>query len=245
MKGRAAGLALLVACVGVFLLWTYQKRFEEEASGGQKLGVLVTVHTLEPGSILHDEDIGVRFIPTAYVEARAIRADDRERIKNLRILTPIQAQQVLMWTDIVLPSDDKRDLSALVQPGMRAVTIHAEGKASSLVHPGDRVDVVGTFNGKSDERLAVVLLQNVLVLGASGESPSGRTAEGSDLALSLSLQQAQVLQVAADKGKLAVALRNPDDVRLQEGISQYSSKGLIDQAPAAQVVVRSSGPKNF
>ena len=145
MKGRAAGLALLVACVGVFLLWTYQKRFEEEASGGQKLAVLVTVHTLEPGSILHDEDIGVRFIPTAYVEARAIRADDRERIKNLRILTPIQAQQVLMWTDIVLPSDDKRDLSALVQPGMRAVTIHAEGKASSLVHPGDRVDVVGAL----------------------------------------------------------------------------------------------------
>jgi pilus assembly protein CpaB len=209
----------------------------------------VTVHTLEPGSVLRDEDIGERMIPTAYVEGRAIRASDRSRIVNLRILTPLQAQQTLMWTDIVLANDDKRDLSALVQPGMRAVTIHAEGKASGLVHPGDRVDVVGTFPqpGNSENRVAVVLLQNVLVLGANGEtSTSARGSEGgSELALSLSLQSSQIVQVASDKGKLSVALRSPDDVRIQEGLTDVNSSVLTKAIERAEVQRGRSGPKVF
>jgi pilus assembly protein CpaB len=249
MKGRAAGLAILVACVGAFLLYMYMKRVEEEASGGLKVAVLVTIHTLEPGSVLRDEDIGERLIPTAYVEARAVRATDRARIVNLRILTPLQAQQTLMWTDIVLANDDKRDLSALVQPGMRAVTIHAEGKASGLVHPGDRVDVIGTFPqpGTTENRVAVVLMQNVLVLGANGDtSTSARGgAEGSDLALSLSLSNSQILQVASDKGKLSVALRSPDDVRIQEGLTDVSSAVLTKAIEREAVARGKSGPRTF
>jgi pilus assembly protein CpaB len=241
MKGRAAGIAILVASVGAFLLWTYLKRFEQEASGGALVAVLVTVHTLEPGSVLRDEDIGERSIPTAYVEPRAIRAGDRARMVNLRILVPLQAQQTLMWTDIVQANDDKRDLSSLVQPGMRAVTIHVDGKASALVHPGDRVDVIGTFVQPSsvDNKVAVVLLQNILVLGAGGETtgPGGRRngGEESDLALSLTLQNSQILQVASDKGKLAVALRSPDDIRVQESVADISSS-ILTQAVARAAV---------
>ena len=244
MKGRAAGLAILVACVGAFLLWTYLKRYEAEASGGVPIAVLVTVHTIDPGSVLRDEDIGERLIPTAYVEGRAIRASERARIVNLRILSSVQAQTTLMWTDIVVASDDKRDLSALVQPGMRAVTIHAEGKATSLVHPGDRVDVIGTFlqPGTQDNKTAVVLLQNVLVLGSGGESGGKNGNEGSDLALSLSLQNSQILQVAADKGKLSVALRSPDDIRIQEGLVDISSSILTEAAKRAEVSRGRSGP---
>jgi pilus assembly protein CpaB len=148
----------------------------------------------------------------------------------------------------VLASDDKRDLSALVQPGMRAVTIHAEGKASGLVHPGDRVDVIGTFTqpGTADGRVAVVLMQNVLVLGANGESAAtSRGLEGSDLALSLSLQSSQILQVASDKGKLSVALRSPDDVRIQEGLTDVSSSILTKAVERAEVARGRSGPAHF
>jgi len=249
MKGRAAGLAILVACVGAFLLWTYFRRLETEASGGQPVAVLVTVHTLEPGSVLRDEDIGERLIPTAYVEGRAIRATDRARVVNLRILTPLQAQQTLMWTDIVLANDDKRVLSALVQPGMRAFTIHAEGKASGLVHPGDRVDVIGTFPqpGTNEGRVAVVLMQNVMVLGANGDTSTNARGggEGSDLALSVSLANSQILQVAADKGRLAVALRSPDDVRIQEGLTDVSSSILTEAVKRAEVARGRSGPAHF
>jgi len=136
-----------------------------------------------------------------------------------------------------------------VQPGMRAVTIHAEGKASGLVHPGDRVDVIGTFPqpGMAEQRVAVVLMQNVLVLGANGETSTTARggSEGSDLALSLSLSSSQILQVASDKGKLSVALRSPDDVRIQEGLTDVSSTVLTEAVKRADVVRGRSGPRTF
>ncbi|WP_394836801.1 Flp pilus assembly protein CpaB [Pendulispora rubella] len=245
MKLRATLLAMLIASVGGFLLWQYLKRFEAEASGGARIGVLVSVRTLEPGAILRDEDIGERFIPQSYVETRAIRSSDRARIANLRIAAPLEAQQLIMWTDIVLANDDKRDVASLVQTNMRAVTIHTETKANMLVHAGDRVDVLATFQrpNSNDVRTGVVLLQNVLVLGRSNESPERGQTEGSDLALSLSLQNAQILSVAADKGKLSVALRSPEDNRLQEGLGEYGSDKLVTLPQKAAVVAAPAGPQ--
>ncbi|WP_394847136.1 Flp pilus assembly protein CpaB [Pendulispora brunnea] len=246
MKLRATLLAMLIASVGGFLLWQYLKRFEAEASGGARIGVLVSVRTLEPGAILRDEDIGERFIPQSYVESRSIRSSDRSRIANLRIAAPLEAQQLIMWTDIVLANDDKRDVASLVQPNMRAVTIHTETKASMLVHAGDRVDVLGTFQrpNSSDVRTGVVLLQNVLVLGRSNDATDhGQQTEGSDLALSLSLQNAQILSVAADKGKLSVALRSPEDNRLQDGLGEYGSDKLVTLPQKAAVAAAPAGPQ--
>ncbi len=247
MKLRAALLAILVASIGGLLVWSYLRKFEEEASGGTRVGVLAVLRTLEPGAPIRNEDLAERWIPQAYVESRAVRVGDRPRIVNLRVSTPLDAQQVLMWTDIVVANDDQRAVSGLVQPGMRAVTIRAEGKASSLVHPGDRVDVLATFSqpGSGDQRAAVVLLQNVLVLGRGNEPSSGaaRTStDGSDLALSLSLQNAQVLAVASDKGKLSVALRSPEDLRIQEGLVDISSSILVEPEKRAAAVRSRPGP---
>lgn len=244
MRARAMMLAVVVAAVGGLLLWFYLKRFEAEASGGPPVAVLVAIRTLEPGSILRDEDIGERAIPLAYVESRAIRAQDRQRISNVRLATAIEAQQALMWTDIVTGNGDRRDLSQVVQPGMRAVTFRAEGKAAGLVRPGDRVDVIGTFPqpNSNEHRATVVLLQNVLVLGRNGDGDDGRAQAGSELALSLTLQQAQIMTSAADKGKISVALRSPDDVVLQEGLVDFSS-ALLVEAEKRQAAVRSrQGP---
>src|SRR5512140_2847631 len=98
---RAAVIGLMVACVSSFLVWSYMKRFEDEASGGPRVQVLTVVRTLEPGSILKDADIGERGIPQAYVDSRAIRANERQRIANLRVSTTLDAQQILNWSDIV------------------------------------------------------------------------------------------------------------------------------------------------
>jgi pilus assembly protein CpaB len=246
VKSRAAIISVLVASVGALLVWMYLRRFEAEASGGPKVAVLMALKTVEPGNILKDDDIGERWIPLAYVESRAIRASDRARVVNLRAAAPLQAQQSLMWTDIVVQNSDK-SLSTLIQPGMRAVTIRAEGRAQALVRPGDRVDVIGTLlqSGSTDNRAGVVLLQNVLVLGRSVEASTSHMADTSDIVLSLTLQQAQIVSVAAEKGKLSVALRAPDDVRLVEGLSDITSKELSEPEKRAPILAPKTGPVRF
>jgi len=242
---RAAVIGLLVACVASFLVWSYMRRFEDEASGGPRVQVLTVVRTLEPGAVLKDSDIGERGIPVAYVESRAIRASDRQRIANLRISSALEAQQILNWSDIVA-SNDERVLSNLVQPGMRAVAVRTEGRSSSLAHPGDRVDVISTVQqpGSQEHRVGVVLMQNVLVLGhpAGGCGNGNGGTDGTDTVLSLSLDQSQLLAVAGDKAKLTLALRSTPDVIIQQGLTEKSSKELA-AAPVAAVAVRGkSGP---
>jgi pilus assembly protein CpaB len=236
---RAAVIGVLIASVASFLVWSYMKRFEEEASGGPRVQVLTVVRTLEPGSVIKDSDIGERGIPIAYVESRAIRASDRQRIANLRISTALEAQQILSWSDIVA-SNDERVLSNLVQPGMRAVAVKTEGKSSALVHPGDRVDVISTVPapGSQEHRVGVVLLQNVLVLG----HPAAAVGDTADTVLSLTLEQSQLVAVAGDKAKLTLALRSTPDVIIQQGLAEKSSKDLAEPPKVVVKAAPKTGP---
>lgn len=243
---KAAVIGLAVAGVSSFLVWSYMKRFEEEASGGPRVQILTVTKSLEPGSVIKESDIGERGIPIAYVESRAIRASDRQRIANLRISSALEAQQVLTWSDIVA-SNDERILANLVQPGMRAVAVHAEGQSGGLAKAGDRVDVISTVPqpGAQDHRVAVVLLQNVLVLGrpsAGHGFVGGAGNEGTDTVLSLTLEQSQLLAVAGDKAKLTLALRATPDVIVQQGLAERSSKDLAEPAKVAPRPAAKTGP---
>lgn len=246
LKARAVTISILVATVGALLVWMYLRRFEAEASGGAKIPVLMALKDVEAGNILKEEDIGERWIPMAYVESRAIRASDRTRVVNLRAAASLQAQQSLMWTDIVVQNDDK-SLSTLIQPGMRAATIRAEGRAQALVRPGDRVDVIGTLlqAGTTNNSVSVVLLQNVLVLGRSVDSTAAHMQGTSDIVLSVTVDQAQIAAVAGDKGKLSVALRAPDDVRILEAPKEIDWKSLTEPEKRPAILAPPTGPKKF
>src|SRR5262249_29216551 len=148
----------------------------------------------------------------------------------------VQAQAVLMWTDLAIAMEAQRSLSSLVQPGMRAVDVRAGSEKNTPVRPGDRIDVIATMSQGSggDSRSSVVLLQNILVLAVGGDTgldPLDKGGAGSRgdvlLSLSLNVPEAQLLALAAEKGKISVALRNPDDVRVTEGMSDMPSSALF------------------
>lgn len=227
-----------MAILGGVLLFAYLRKFEDEASGGAPVKLLVARKQIEPGTVVTDDMLATRVVPAAYVETRAVREIEKSRVVGLRMATPVQANQTLMWTDLAITADDKRDLSSLVVPGMRAVGVRAanDDKSFALMRPGDRVDVIATLPiENSNNRQSIVLLQNVLVLavgldtsndqGKNGGSPSTQ-----DLLLNLSLTipEAQLLALAVEKGRISVALRNPDDVRITDSIADLNSNLLTD-----------------
>jgi pilus assembly protein CpaB len=248
MNRRALLIALLVSMFGVALLVLYLRRFEEEASGGGPVKVLTALKPIGAGQVLTDDVIATRIIPRAYVEDRAVLEAERPKIIGLKVGHALQTQQGIMWSDLAIASDERRNLSSLVQPGNRAVMVRAavDEQASELIRPGDRIDVIATMSdpkgaAASETRTAVVLLQNVLVLAVGGDTGSELKEKGSgrtgDLMLSLSLNipEAQLLTLAVERGKLTVALRNPDDARVTDGISDISSSALSDSKARVQV----------
>ena len=238
MNRPALIAALVMALLGGFLLFGYMRRFEDEASGGAPVKILVARKQIEPGTIVTEDLLATRLVPTAYVETRAIRETEKARIIGLRVSTPVQAQQAMLWTDLAIAADDRRDLSALVSPGMRAVGIRAmnDDKSFALMRPGDRVDIIATMpvdNSPTAQRQSIVLLQNVLVLAVGLDTsvdPNKGNGDQRELLLNVSVNipEAQLIQLAQEKGRLSVALRNPDDVKITEGLADLSSTLLTD-----------------
>jgi pilus assembly protein CpaB len=247
MKQRALSIAAIAALVSTCLLLLYLRQFEQTMSGGEKVKVLVAIKPVRHGDLLTEDMLGVREIPMAYVETRAVKASERSKVLGVRVAQPLSAHDVVMWTDLAVASKE-RDLSSLVQFGNRAVTVRAgtgdETKGYALIHPGDYVDVLvtATESGRpnGDNRSSAVLLQKVIVLAVGLDTTSTvATAGGANqadhhrprdlvLTLSLNLREAQLIALATEQGRLSVALRNPDDQHVAEGIPDLSSSALLD-----------------
>jgi pilus assembly protein CpaB len=264
MNRRALIMALIVAMLGGALLVFYLRRFEEEKSGGEPVELLAAVKPIAAGELITEDKLATRIVPRAYVEDRAVLAAERGKVIGLRLGHTLQAQQMLMWTDLNIAMEERRTLSALVQPGMRAVTVRAGDsdleKSFALIRPGDRTDVLLTMASGggpvpitpgAGQRTAIVLLQNVLVLAVgsdTGAEPGAGQVLGKNerqdiiLSLSLNIPEAQLLTLATEKGNIAVALRNPDDVLVTEGISDVSDTALQDSKARTQVTNVRRGP---
>jgi pilus assembly protein CpaB len=230
MKSRPVLFGLLVALLGVVLQVVYMRRFEDEASGGEKVELLVAAQPIERGKPITGEMLGTRAVPRAYVDDRAVRAADRDKVLNLRAVSKVPVLQTLAWTDLIATTDEQRDLSGLVQPGNRAMPIRVQyDETLQLIRPGDFVDVLGVFG---ESRQATVMLQRVLVLATGTETNVERSTDKkpfvkmSLLTLSVSLQESQLLALAQTVGKLAAVVRNPDDQRVVEAPPDVGSDAL-------------------
>jgi pilus assembly protein CpaB len=179
-----------------------------------------------------------------------VRESDKNRILGLRVGGLVEPPQTLMWTDLSVTSEERRELSTLVQPGRRAVTISFDdAAAATLVRPGDSVDVIAVGEGRNDGRAAKVLLQNVLVLAVGGSTAAdaregqGRELREGDLTLSVTLNEAQQLALASERGQLSVAVRNVDDAQITERAPDPSgdtTRAVAERAGPSEI--RSLGP---
>jgi pilus assembly protein CpaB len=268
MNRRALLIALVVAVLGIVLVAVYLRRFEVEASGGAPVSILVLLKPIDSGAIITEDVLATRQIPRAYVEDRAVLEKDKAKVVGLRMGHSLETQQSLMWSDLAIAMEERRNLSSLIQPGMRAITIGATNnnkadKAHALIRPGDRLDVIATVSSDQKKResdTSVVLLQNVLVLAVGTDtgttdvaSEGGGNRGGSRknllLTLSVTVPESQLLALAGERGKLSVALRNPDDVRIIDSVADVNAAALSDSTKRTVVQgVRRTGqsaPEKF
>ena len=145
-------------------------------------------------------------------------------------------------------------LSALVQPGMKAVTIRVndvEG-VGGFVLPGDRVDVVLTRN-KNGAASTEVVLQNARVL-AVDQSADERTTKASvakSVTLELDTVDSQKIWLASSVGSLSLLLRKAGETaetKTRQITLKDLAGGLFDSGKgdtATVVVTRASAKQEY
>lgn len=143
-------------------------------------------------------------------------------------------------------------LSALVAPGMKAVTIRVndvEG-VGGFVLPGDRVDVVLTRQLEKGSATTEVVLQNtrVLAIDQSADERAAKAQVAKAVTLEVSTVQAQKVWLASSVGSLSLLLRKAGEANA-ESTRKITLKDLAqdflgdDSKPTKTVVVTRGSSK--
>lgn len=126
------------------------------------------------------------------------------------VLTAIETNEPVLAVKIT-GAGQRATLSALVKPGMKAVTIRVndvEG-VGGFVLPGDRVDVVLTRQIEKGAATTEVILQKarVLAVDQTADARAAKATVAKSVTLEVSTVDAQKLWLAASVGNLSLLLR--------------------------------------
>jgi pilus assembly protein CpaB len=227
-------LTCAAAIAGFVLTHVYLRRVEGQVAGGQKVAVLAALDDIPVGTALHKDALVVREVPMAYVSTRHVAAADATRVLGVRLSTGLKANDFLEWTDLSQGQPTGRDLSSLIQEGMRALSLRGSTLFDGLLRPGDRVDVL--FSTDEGTRSTSTLLQNILVLSVGGvidqpESSKNSYRNPSSAVVSVTLEQSQLVTQAVQHGKLELALRNPNDIVIVERSAPATAEDVLKASP--------------
>ena len=126
------------------------------------------------------------------------------------VLAAIEANEPVLALKITGPGQ-RATLSALVKPGMKAVTIRVndvEG-VGGFVLPGDHVDIVLTRQVEKGNATTQVVLQNtrVLAVDQTADERAAKATVAKSVTLEVDTVDAQKLWLASSVGSLSLLLR--------------------------------------
>jgi len=163
------------------------------------------------------------------------------------VLASIERNEPLLRTKITGPGQ-KATLSAVIQDGMRAVTVRVndvEG-VGGFVLPGDRVDVLLTRQNERTTGMNDVVLQNARVLAVDqlADDAADRPTVVKAVTLEVDTTGAQKIALAASLGNLSLMLRRAGeqvmDATRRVTTSDLSQTEVMQQAPAAKAFAKVS-----
>jgi pilus assembly protein CpaB len=229
----------------------------------------VTTHTIVVAAkpLRFGSELGSMSLREVPWPAEALPAGAFSKIVDLTssgrrvVLTPIEANEPILASKIT-GSGQRATLSAVLQDGMKAVTIRVndvEGVAG-FVLPGDHVDVVLT---RQQDKTAAsdVVLQNVKVLAI--DQIADERAEKPSIAKAVTLEvevtAAQKLALAATVGTLSLALRKAGELspastrritlsdlpKANTGEDRYSTVSIVRGSQRTEYSVPIEGEKGF
>jgi pilus assembly protein CpaB len=137
--------------------------------------------------------------------------------------------------DQVTKAGDGGFLSAVLEPGMRAVAIAvtATTGAAGFIAPGDRVDLIVTHrmkaprdNNSQDTVLSETFVRDVRVVAVdqSIDTPENKASIAKNVTVEVNESQAEQISVASEMGKISLALRSsvPDDASVVNRGGQFT-----------------------
>lgn len=243
--------ALITGGLAAYLAYTVLSRpdptaAEARAATLEVVDVAVAARDMDAGTIVERDDVRLVEWPAGSLPSGFSRS--AAEVVGRGLLTSVKANEPLLSTKLAL-KEAGGGLPIRIPEGKRAMSVRVDDVVgvAGFVLPGTRVDVLVTLDQRAQqsEPRTRVLLQNVIV-AAAGQATE-RNDDGNPetvpvVTLLVAPDDAEKLTLAATRGQIQLALRNPLDL---DSVSTPGARAtrLIVDPPAPRPAARTSAPR--
>ncbi|MBI5631040.1 MAG: Flp pilus assembly protein CpaB [Elusimicrobia bacterium] len=235
-KGILVPMVLAMAAATVYLMALSSK--ERALSNSYETGQVLTAKVDIPErTVLKEEMVEPMAVPRKFMEQDGFEVKSPSDIKLIsNLVTRVRIPKGNQVTQSALVSlSPEAGLSVKIPPGYRGAIIPIENELKSLIKPGDRVDVLVTFDAvladNRKEKVTATILQAVLVVAVGTNMGQGLTAkqfksagekedktaafsEKAVISVALNPNESQYLALSTIQGDIRVVLRGLGDLEL-------------------------------
>jgi len=235
-------IAFVIALAGSILTYTWITRQSPSQEvvkvDADAVKIAVAVNDLPWGTELKKEHIIVapflkESLPPGYVT-------DPGSLEGRVLITPLNQREPIIEARLAPTSITTGGISAVLKPGKRALAVKGDKVIglSGLIQPGNRVDVLVTWEDPRNKReITKIVLEDIVVLATGAEIQKNAKGEADTApvdvyTLEVTPEEGERLTLAATEGKLQFALRNVTDtetvytrgVTIPDALKSYSKK---------------------
>lgn len=159
---------------------------------------------------------------------------------NRTVVTPVAENELVLERKLASKGGGD-SLSALIEPGMRAISVKVDDTTgvAGFVQPGTRVDVLFTRILPNGDAATTTILQNIKVVAygkqlevAKPDSKAPLAGGGQTVATLLVTQEdSERVALAVQRGRIHLVLRNPLDDKIEEPSEPTRSADLGIEDP--------------
>ncbi|SIR39219.1 Flp pilus assembly protein CpaB [Acidiphilium angustum] len=217
-------LALGLAGFGT-VAWLDLRPAKPQAVAVQKILLLATAHPLRAGSLIQPADFTTIIRSGGAPPANAVldTPANRSAYTGAMVRRSLEAGAIIEASEVIRPGDHGF-LAAVLQPGMRAISVGVDAitGTAGLIWPGDHVDLILTQNLSAPNLppaksvAAETVLSDVRVIAIDQRLVQGANTQGKEAAMARTVtlevtpDEAERVDVAARLGPLSLIVRPTD-----------------------------------
>jgi pilus assembly protein CpaB len=228
---------LLAMGAAVFYLMVLNSKESALRGAYETAKVLSARVDIPERTVLKEDMVEILEVPRKFMQQDSFEiktAGDMKLIVNLVTRSRVPKGNQLTQSSLISLSPES-GLSVKIPPGYRGAILPIDQEMKILIKPGDRVDVLVTFdalmNDGRKEKVTATILQNVLVIAVGTNLGQGMNArqfknlgdkedktaafsEKASVSLALNPNEAQYLALAIKQGDTTVIMRGLGDAEM-------------------------------
>ena len=217
MKPKTLMLLVVAGGCGLVAMMAVQQAMQANAGPEvQTVKVLVALEAIETGAMLSEDNVTFQERPLDTVPEDAVTSAEQFALRGARV--PLFMNDVITLSKLTEPGGVGNSMK--IPKGMRVVTIPVteDNSQSNLISPGDRVDVIVSYQsrgGRGPAQTKTKTLLEYVEVFATGAQTQDRV-RGNDksnehtshISLLLMPEQVNYVKLAQSKGQLSLAWRH-------------------------------------